>query len=346
MTAGKRLRVLIVDDSAFARRVLRQALESQETIEIVGIAGDGLEALEKIALLAPDVVTLDLVMPELDGLAVLKELQTQVSAPRVLVVSFSDQESELVVRALQLGAVDFLKKPTALATDRLYELSAELVAKVTAAARARAPSLSLAAPDSRAQLVRAAASRKLVVIGTSTGGPQALTRLLAQLPADFPVPIAIVLHIPGEYTEALAERLDAGCALQVVEARDGLALHAGLVVLAKGGWNLEIECHGGVSVARVTPPDRGTLYVPSVDVLFQSAARALGPAVLGVVLTGMGEDGLEGARAIAAAGGEVLTEHEASCVIYGMPRRVVEQGLSVEQATLDEMANAIVRRIA
>lgn len=340
-----RLRVLIVDDSAFARRVLRQALESQESIEVVGIAGDGLEALEKIALLAPDVVTLDLVMPELDGLAVLKELQANATAPRVLVVSFSDQESDLVVRALQLGAIDFLKKPTALATDRLYELSSDLVAKVTAAARARA-SLPPAAPDSRVQLGRVAARRKLVTIGTSTGGPQALTRLLSQLPADFPVPIAIALHIPGEYTEALAQRLNTGCALDVVEARDGLELRRGLVVLARGGSNLEIERRGEASVARVTAPAPRTLYVPSVDVLFRTAAAAWGPAVLGAVLTGMGEDGLEGSRAIAAAGGQVLTEHEASCVIYGMPRRVVEQGLSVEQAPLDEMAAAIVRRLA
>lgn len=346
MTPARSLRVLIVDDSAFARRVLRQALEREPSIEIVGLAGDGLEALEKIALLEPDVVTLDLVMPDLDGIAVLNELQARAAAPRVIVVSFSDEQSDLVVRALQLGAVDFVKKPTALATDRLYELSAELVAKVKAAARARAPSLLAGEPASRRPQSVAASRRRILTIGTSTGGPQALTRLLAQLPVEFPVPIAIALHIPGEYTEALAQRLDAGCALHVVEARDDLELQPGLVVLAKGGWNLEIERRGARSVARVTPPASDALHVPSVDVLFQSAARAWGPAVLGMVLTGMGEDGLSGARAIVAAGGEVLTEGEASCVIYGMPRRIAEEGLSVEQVPLDEMVGAVVRRLA
>lgn len=337
--------MLIVDDSAFARRVLRQALEHEPSIEIVGIAGDGLEALEKIALLDPDVVTLDLVMPELDGIAVLKELQARAAAPRVIVVSFSDQQSDLVVRALQLGAVDFLKKPTALATDRLYELSAELVTKVRAAARARSPALLAGATASQRPPSITSSRRRILTIGTSTGGPQALTRLLAQLPVDFPVPIAIALHIPGEYTEALAQRLDAACPLHVVEARDALELRPGLVVLAKGGWNLEIERRGEGSVARVTHPAPDTLHVPSVDVLFRSAARAWGAAVLGVVLTGMGEDGLSGAREIVAAGGEVLTEAEASCVIYGMPRRIEEEGLSVEQASLEEMVAAVVRRL-
>ncbi|MEY2933345.1 MAG: protein-glutamate methylesterase [Pseudomonadota bacterium] len=345
MTESRPLRVLIVDDSAFARRVLRQALERNANIEVVGIAGDGLEALEKITLLEPDVVTLDLVMPELDGIGVLTELQGMPSPPRVVVVCFSDQESELVVRALQLGAVDFLKKPTALATDRLYELSAELVGKVTAAGRAQSPRLLVGPPESRRSVLRFATRRRLLVIGTSTGGPQALTRLLAQLPAEFPVPIAIALHIPGEYTEALAQRLDAGCLLQVVEARDELELRPGLVVLAKGGWNLEIERRGEGSVVRVTRPIDESLHVPSVDVLFRTAAQSWGSAALGAVLTGMGDDGLEGARALVARGGQVLTEAPASCVIYGMPRRVMEEGLSAEQAPLDDMVAAIVRRL-
>jgi two-component system chemotaxis response regulator CheB len=284
-------------------------------------------------------------MPELDGIGVLTELRALPSAPRVVVVCFSDQQSELVVRALQLGAVDFLKKPTALATDRLYELSAELVGKVTAAGRAQILSQPVEAPESRRPVLRFATRHRLLVIGTSTGGPQALTRLLAQLPAEFPVPIAMALHIPGEYTEALAQRLDAGCLLQVVEARDELALTPGLVVLAKGGRNLEIERRGEGSVVRVTRPVDDTLHVPSVDVLFQTAAQAWGPAAIGAVLTGMGEDGLEGARALVARGGEVLTEAPASCVIYGMPRRVKEEGLSAEEAPLDEMVAAIVRRL-
>jgi len=344
---SSRIRVLVVDDSAFARKVLRQALEVQPNIEVVGIAADGLEALEKIGVLAPDVITLDLVMPHLDGIGVLRELAKVAAAPRVVVVSFSAEESELVVEALQSGAIDFLKKPTALATDRLYELSEELVAKVVAAAGARAPSVppaaSAAAPA--ASPVRLPTQRKLLVIGTSTGGPQALTRLLGMLPQSFPIPVAIALHIPEEYTGSLAKRLDGACSLHVVEASEGLELKPGLVVLAKGGLNLELERQGQRTLARLTPQRGSSLYVPSVNLLFESAARAWGAGAMGAVLTGMGDDGLEGSRALVAAGGQVLTESESTSVIYGMPRCVREAGLAVEEAPLEELAAAIVRRL-
>jgi two-component system chemotaxis response regulator CheB len=340
----KPIRVLVVDDSAFARKVLRQALEAQPTIEVVGIAADGLEALEKIAALAPDVVTLDLVMPELDGLGVLRELSAIELPPRVVVVSFSDEESELVVQALQLGAVDFAKKPTALATDRLYEMSGTIVEKVLRAARARAPIARPSSPPTSARLAEMTTAREVLVIGTSTGGPQALTHVLAALPGNFPIPVAIALHIPGEYTEALARRLDAGCALRVIEARDGVELSAGLVVLAKGGMHLQLERRAERLVARVTRPG-ASLYAPSVDLLFKSAAAACGGRTLGAVLTGMGDDGLLGARAIVAAGGDVLTEAEASCVVYGMPRCVWEAGLAAAEARIDDMVAALIGRL-
>jgi len=348
---SSRIRVLVVDDSAFARKVLRQALEAQPGVEVVGIAADGLEALEKIGALEPDVVTLDLVMPHLDGIGVLRELNKlnkSGGAPRVVVVSFSAEESELVVEALQSGAVDFVKKPTALATDRLYELSEELVSKVTAAAAARVPSLrpiSSGVADAPAA-ERLPTERKLLVIGTSTGGPQALTRLLGKLPQSFPIPIAIALHIPAEYTGSLAKRLDSASALHVVEATEGLELQPGLVVLARGGQNLELERQGLRTLAHLTPQQGSALYVPSVNLLFESAARAWGAAVLGAVLTGMGDDGLLGSRALVAAGGQVLTEAESTSVIYGMPRCVREAGLAVEEAPLDELAAAIVRRLS
>ena len=345
MNGSQRIRVLIVDDSAFARKVLRQALESQPQIEVVGIAADGLEALEKIGVLAPDVVTLDLMMPQLDGLGVLRELSTLTAAPKVIVVSFSSGESELVVEALQLGAVDFLRKPTALATDRLYELSGDVAAMVIAAAGARRPLIAPAPASVRAP-PRPASSREILVIGTSTGGPQALTRLLGALPGDFPIPIAIALHIPVEYTAPLAQRLNTASALHVVEASDQLELTPGLAVLAKGGLDLQVERRGQSLAARLTAQASTSLYVPSVDVLFQSAARACGPRTLAAVLTGMGNDGLEGARAVVAAGGAVLTESESTSVIYGMPRCVREQGLSLEEVSLDELAAALTRRLS
>jgi two-component system, chemotaxis family, protein-glutamate methylesterase/glutaminase len=336
-------RVLIVDDSAFARKVLREALSSSPELEVVGVARDGLEALEKIAELAPDVITLDLVMPNLDGLGVLQSLPAE-SAPRVIVVSISDADSELGVAALQAGAIDIVQKPTALATAQLYELTDVLIAKVTAAARARTPR----PPPTEitpALQARATSDRKIIVIGTSTGGPQALTRLLLAMPADLPVPVAIALHIPPGFTRSLAERLDKACALTVREAEEGLELRPGLVVLARGGAHLEVRHRANaqrVALDFVLGPHA---HAPSVDRLFRSAAAEYGAGVLGVVLTGMGDDGTSGSAAIRRAGGDVLTESESSCVVYGMPRSVVEAGHSSGEATLETMAAAILGRL-
>lgn len=339
----RRVRVLVVDDSAFARKVLREALSRSDRIEVVGTARDGLEALEKIAELSPDVVTLDLVMPNLDGLGVLRALPSSGSPPRVVVVSVSDAESERGVEALQNGAVHVVHKPTALATDRLYELSDELAQAVLAAAQARpAP---LAAPAQR-QLRSVARNRTgIVVVGTSTGGPQALTRLLTALPGDFPVPMAVVLHIPVGYTEPMARRLDGVCAVEVREAAEGLELRPGRVVLAQAGMHLRLARQNGGTVARLDANPSGSPHRPSVDVLFASAAAEYGAATLGVVLTGMGDDGLAGARAIHACGGRLLTEAESSCIVYGMPRCVHEAGLSEAEARLEEMAALIARHL-
>ena len=325
MTAAPRIRVLIVDDSAFARKVLRFSLGSDPRLEVVGTAADGLDALEKIDVLRPDVVTLDLVMPNLDGVGVLRALADAASRPPVVLVTISDEDSELAIEALQLGAVDLVKKPTGLATDLLFEISAQLVDSVLAAAGARfAPSSW--APSSRAVMKEGVVHPRVVVIGTSTGGPQALTHVLSRLPGDFPVPIAIALHIPGDYTEALARRLSLVSALEVVEARDGEPFAAGQVALARGGAHLTLERAGDAFIARVSRRPAAMPYFPSVDLLLTSAAEAFHSQVLGVVLTGMGDDGLRGARAIVAAGGRVLTEAEATCVVYGMPRVVKEAG--------------------
>jgi two-component system chemotaxis response regulator CheB len=344
ITAGERVRVLVVDDSAFARKVLREVLGANAAIEVVGFARDGLEALESIGELKPDVVTLDLMMPNLDGIGVLRELASLGSSSRVVVVSISGEDSDLVVQALQLGAVELVRKPTALATDRLYELSDDLTRAVLSAARARSPREACVTPVVAVRANRAVRA-KVVVVGTSTGGPQALTRLLAAMPADFPVPMAVGLHIPGDYTEALARRLNEGSALEVVEARDGLHLRAGLVVLAKGGIHLKLERRGANLVTRLTPEPAASHYFPSIDVLFESAAATCGAQVLGVVLTGMGDDGLVGSRAIVAAGGRILAEAESSCIVHGMPRSVKEAGCVIGEATIEAMADAIVRAV-
>lgn len=356
MTADKPIRVLVVDDSAFARKVLRETLTLSHAIEVVGVARDGLEALEKIAELKPDVVTLDLIMPNLDGLGVLRALPA-IGAPRVVVVSISDGNSALGIEALQIGAVELVQKPTALATDRLYELSAELVAKVVAAGRSRSRPLMeipLADASHRAGVGKTGHGGRslareggvqLIAIGTSTGGPQALTRLIGALPADLPCAVAVALHIPAGYTETLAKRLDDASAVRVFEASEGAPLRPGSVAIARGGLNLRIRGTAGALTAHLDGTPTASPFSPSVDVLFESAATTLGAAVLGVVLTGMGNDGVEGARALVRHGARVLTEAESSCVVYGMPRAVVEAGLSAGQAPLEQMVDKILENL-
>lgn len=332
-------RVLVVDDSAFARTVITKLLTASHRIEVVGRAHDGFAALDRIEDLDPDVVTLDLAMPELDGLGVLRALAGR-PRPRVIVVSISGVDTELGAEALTLGAVDLVTKPTALANDRLQLIGDELVAKVIAAGTRS----SSAVPMPPRPGAKPSGHVEMVVLGTSTGGPQALTRLITALPADLAVPMAIVLHIPAGYTESLAQRLDRISKVRVLEAFDGLVFQAGVVVLARGGEHLRVVRHGTQLVAEVSlDPPRA--FSPSVDELFTSAARALGAGVLGVVLTGMGDDGLVGAKAIASVGGSLITESPATCVVYGMPRVVDEAGLGALSVSLDNLAAEITRRV-
>lgn len=338
----KATRVLIVDDSAFARKVLRDVLQGVPDIDVVGVARDGLDALTKIDELDPDVVTLDLVMPHLDGLETLRVLAAR-PRPRVVVVCMASADSEQALAALEAGAVDIVSKPTALATDRLYDLSQELIFKVRAAADARVTPIfpAPAAPTTPSGSYRGA--HDLLVVGASTGGPQAVTRLLKGIPADFPAPIAVVVHLPAGFTQSFAERLDNECAIKVVEASEGVRLTPGVAVIAHGGWHLRVMrddagLYGSISLQ---PP---SLHRPSVDQLFTSAASAAPGRTLGVVLTGMGDDGLVGSRKLAEGGSVLLVETEASCVVYGMPRVVYEAGLAAAQHPIQDMAGAVVRR--
>jgi two-component system chemotaxis response regulator CheB len=265
-------------------------------------------------------------------------------APRVVVVSTAEQDGELAVEALQAGAVEVVHKPTSLATARLYELAKELVAKVKTAALARPEAASAPAKDPAAVLlgVRPPGAPRIVVVGASTGGPQALTRLLSELPADFPVPVALVLHMPVGYTTALAARLDTASPLDVVEASEGLVLRPGLAVLARAGLHMRIVvAPDGLERVKLDVSPLDTPHRPAVDQLFSSAAKVYGRGALGVVLTGMGDDGLAGARAMVAAGGWIFTEAQSSCVVYGMPRSVDEAGLSTRSFALEDMAAAL-----
>jgi two-component system chemotaxis response regulator CheB len=340
------VRVLVVDDSAYIRKVVTEMLSRSPFIEVVGTARDGDEALEQTERLRPDVVTCDLIMPGTDGVEFIKR-QMAIRPVPIVIVSIAAESSERVLSGLDAGAIDFVQKPTALATEKVFDVAEELVAKVTAAATAPVGRLREHGAVSPLPLTSTFRDRYgIVVIGVSTGGPQGLKSVIPPLPSDFPVPVAVVLHMPAGYTEAYAKRLDELSALTVVEAREGEEVRAGVVFIAPAGRHLGfVRDPNGRVVTRLDIRPLDTPHRPSVDVLFQSAAEVYGERVMGIVMTGMGADGREGAAWIKARGGTVLTEAEETCVVYGMPRSVVDAGLSDESVPLDRLSAAILQRI-
>jgi two-component system, chemotaxis family, protein-glutamate methylesterase/glutaminase len=342
------VRVLVVDDSAYVRKMMTQMLTRSPFVDVVGTARDGAEALELASALRPDVITCDLNMPEMDGVSFVREQMALRPVP-IVIISVASPSGEQVLAALEAGAVDFLQKPTALATDRLLEVADELVAKVKAAAGAKLWRLPAAAPIAgpRPPAVAAVTAKRtdIVVIGISTGGPQALKLLIPQIPAEFPVPVAMVLHMPVGYTELYAKKLNEMSQLRVKEAEEGDLIEAGNAFLAPAGKHLSFRKQGAKIVAHLDVRPLDTAHRPAVDVLFQSAADVYGARVLGVVMTGMGSDGREGAAWIKARGGQILTEAEQSCVVYGMPRSVVEAGLSDTTASLESMFDVILEKL-
>jgi two-component system chemotaxis response regulator CheB len=337
------VRVLIVDDSAFVRKVIKQMLSRSPFLDVVGVARDGAEALELVKELQPDVVTLDLNMPGIDGIAFLREQMARRPVP-VLIVSIASRNGEQVLQALDAGAVDVVQKPTALASERVLEMSEELVSKVKAAAEARLDALLHHArqPVSASREPRLPTSVDVVVIAISTGGPQALKYLIPQLPADFPVPVVIVLHMPIGFTELYARSLAEVSKIRVAEASEGTVLEPGMVLLAPSGYHLSLTRRtDGAVVTHLDMNPLDCTHRPAADVLFRSAAEVFGSRVLGVVMTGMGSDGTAGSAWIKAQGGRVFTEVEASCVVYGMPRAVTEAGLSDRALSLEEMGEAL-----
>ena len=346
MTDGK-LRVLVVDDSAYVRKVVSQMLTSQDNIEVVGTAHDGAEALALVERLRPDVVTTDLIMPGMDGVGFITEQMRRRPVP-IVVISIANESGERVLAALDAGAIDFIQKPTALATEKLLDMSRELADKVKAAAGASMARLPEAPTAASVAVLTPTTARAvdIVVLGISTGGPQALRYMVPLLPADLPVPLVVVMHMPFGYTDMYAKKLDEITALHVVEAKEGTPLRPGSMIVAQAGRHLSFERKpDGEVVCHLDIRPLDTLHRPSVDVTFQSAAETFGSRVLGVVMTGMGSDGRDGAAWIKAKGGKIITESEESCVVFGMPRSVIESGLSDYTAPLDRMAAAIVERI-
>ena len=341
-------RVVIVDDSAYVRKVFKEILSRNPFLEVVGTARNGAEALDLVEELRPNVVTCDLNMPTMDGVEFVRRQMSR-RPVAIVISSIAAQSADQVLAALDAGAIDFVQKPTALATDKLLDIGEELIEKVKVAAQAPVGvrAVPSTAPELPASLrERRASVSDVVVIGASTGGPQALKLMLAQLPRDFPLPVAVVLHMPIGYTEMYARKLDEVCALRVIEAKGGEPVEAGTIYVAPAGRHLCFRrSHDGQVCTALEFHPFDTPHRPAVDVLFQSAAEVYRDRVLAVVLTGMGADGRGGAAWIKAKGGTVLTQSEESCVVYGMPRSVVDAGLSDAIAPVETMAQMIMERI-
>jgi two-component system chemotaxis response regulator CheB len=342
------IKVLVVDDSAYIRKVLRMILNKSPFIEVVGTAVNGADALEKVAELNPDVVTSDLIMPEMDGIHFIKEQMRRKPLP-IVVVSIASESGEMALKALEACAVSFVQKPTALATERVYEMSEELIQAVKNAANIslRAlvaqneikPKIQVARPIGKNNI-------EAVVIGVSTGGPQALKYVIPLLPADFPVPVFIVLHMPVGYTELYAKKLNELTKLRVAEAKEGEQVVAGRVYLAKAGMHMLVKhSSNGTDYIHLDSKPFDMPHRPSVDVLFESAAITYGENVAGIIMTGMGNDGKEGSAWIKASGGKIICESEETSVVYGMPRSVVEAGLCDYEVPLYEIANKLIEII-
>lgn len=341
------LRVVVIDDSAYVRKVIREILSRSPFVEVVGTARNGREGLDLVEQLDPDVVTCDLIMPELDGVGFVREQMQRRPVP-IIIMSVATGTAEATLTALDAGAIDFVQKPTALASEKIFEVSTELIEKVKAAGQItlnRIPVLPAPADTALrepAMTFSGSHSVDVVVIGISTGGPQALKRLIPQLPKEFPVPVLMVMHMPVGYTEMYAAKLNELSHLEVREAAAGDEVTRGRVLLAPAGRHLSVKRNGdGKIVVHLDAKPFNTLHKPAVDVLFQSAAEIYGNRVLGVVMTGMGSDGKQGAAWIKAQGGLVFTEAESSCVVYGMPGVVKEAGLSDKSVALEDMASAI-----
>jgi two-component system chemotaxis response regulator CheB len=342
---GHPVRVLVVDDSAFTRHILTRHLEADPGITVVGAAYDGLDALAKMPALRPDVVTLDVEMPRMDGLTALRRIMAECPTPVIVLSALTQRGARATIQALTRGAVDFVPKPAA-AVD-IRSVIEELAAKVKIAAGTHPSPFPSPHTPPRPHTARLEPHQfrkgdPLIVIGASTGGPRALQRVLSDLPADLPAAVAVVQHMPPVFTRALAQRLNESSSLTVQEAAHGDRLGRRLVLLAPGGAHLRFK--GRRQVVLDEGPRRNGMR-PAVDVSMESAAAQHGSAVIGVVLTGMGADGTEGARCIKAAGGKVIAEHESTSVVYGMPRSVTEAGLADRVVPLPKVAATLTELI-
>ncbi len=372
------IKVLVVDDSAFMRKALSTLLEKDPDIKICGTATNGQEAVDLVPQLDPDVITMDIEMPRMDGLTALQHIMSKNPRPVLMVSSLTTEGAEVTLKALDYGAMDFIPKPKSTVSLDIIYLEKELAEKVKAVSRRRAfmrplrsplpqtapkvpcpPATSLRPgprpiPASSTSSTNTApcvlnlpagrSARDVLAIGVSTGGPPAVQKILSALPADFPVPIMIAQHMPAAFTGPFARRLDSLCAINVKEADHTERLKPGWAYISPGGKHIRLEQRGGLIVT-VSEDPKEALYKPSANVLMESVGKTLGRRALGVILTGMGSDGLEGVRILKEKGGRALAQSESTCVVYGMPKAIVDAKLADEVVDLDQMAAAILQNL-
>lgn len=357
-----KIRVVVVDDSALVRSLLTEIINRQSDMQCVGAAADPLVAREMIRETNPDVITLDVEMPRMDGLEFLSRLMRLRPMPVVMVSTLTEQGADITLRALEMGAVDYVAKPRIGISSGLNELAHDIVDKIRIAASAHvkrlppttpaaagtasaSPSGSSAAEPPRAPLPRLATTEKIICIGASTGGTEAIREVLVPMPADAPA-IVITQHMPPGFTSSFAARLNSLCRISVAEARHGERILPGHAYIAPGGKQFRIDRSGSNYVAVVEDTEPVNRHKPSVEVLFRSAARVLGPNAIGVMLTGMGADGAQAMREMKDAGSYNYVQDEASCVVFGMPRMAIQAGAAHEVLPLKQITPALLGRLA
>ena len=368
------INVLIVDDSAFMRKAIELILEKDPIFKVVGRARDGVEAVELVQSLDPDVVTMDVEMPRMDGISAVREIMKVKPKPILMISSVTTEGAETTLKAMEAGAVDFISKPASRVSLDIVRLEDEIRSKIKAVAKRKpyvprttlasriaagtpagmtgAPRFSGTQTSSVARESGVCVStppgrpiRDIVAIGVSTGGPPAVQHVLSCLPADFPVPILIAQHMPAAFTGPFAKRLDNVCKISVKEAESGEKLRPGVAYISPGGRHIRLHAHLSTFTVLVSDDPKEALYKPSANVLHESVGLALGRRALGVQLTGMGSDGLEGIRVLKQKGGVALAQSDATCVVYGMPKAIVDAGLADAIVDLNDMAAAFMEHL-
>lgn len=347
----KQIKVLCVDDSALIRSVMTEIINSQPDMTVVGTAADPLLARDLIKSLNPDVVTLDVEMPRMDGLEFLEKLMRLRPTPVLMVSSLTERGSEIALRALELGAIDFVTKPKLGVRDGLIHYTELIATKIRAASMAKLPAPRVGTAAKSASVATEApigspllSTEKLIVIGASTGGTEAIKDVLQPLPADSPG-VLIAQHMPAGFTRSFAQRLDGLCSITVKEAEDGERVLPGYAYLAPGGFHMALSRSGANYVVRLNQEPPVNRHRPSIDVLFDSVARHAGKNAIGVLLTGMGKDGAEGLLRMRQAGAYTLAQDEATCVVFGMPKEAIALGAADEVSPLGEMSRRVLARL-